>query len=290
MNKHAYLIMAYRIETINVLLEQLDYELNDIYLHIDKKNKNVDYAQLGKNIHKSKLFIFQEYDVSWGDISQTMCQIFLLGKAYQSEYSYYHLLSETDFPLKSNKAIYNFFEKNGSNFVHFESRELPSYKKEWVDYYYLFQKNNRHSRILTFMEKINIKIQKIVNIHRILDNEKYSCGANWFSINKKLAGIVLKNKANIYKRYKNTRSSDEIYLQTLIINNQDLCNSLFYKKYDNNYLACQRYIDWSRGKPYVFSEKDFDELVSTDMCFARKMNLNDNIRIMIKNHIQKEEI
>lgn len=38
--KHAYLILAHSCdETFNVLLTLLDYEDNDIYIHMDKKNE-----------------------------------------------------------------------------------------------------------------------------------------------------------------------------------------------------------------------------------------------------------
>ena len=38
--KHAYLIMAHhRFDVLKMLLTDLDYKDNDIYLHIDKKQK-----------------------------------------------------------------------------------------------------------------------------------------------------------------------------------------------------------------------------------------------------------
>ena len=45
--------------------------------------------------------------------------------------------------------------------------------------------------------------------------------------------------------------------------------SPFRNKIVNNSL---RYIDWKRGNPYVFTEKDYDELSKTDKLFARKFD------------------
>lgn len=276
-NKHAILIMAYKPKEVEYLLKQLDYELFDIYIHIDKKI-NFNIKQLYNCVKKSKIYIYSKYKIYWADFSQTKCQIFLLEEAFNKHlYSYYHLLSESDFPLKSNENLYNYFEKKGKNFIHFESRELSNEKKKFIDRYYLFQKYNRHSKIFTFLEEINLKIQKIIGINRLNSNLKYCCGANWFSIKNDVAWLVLKNKKNIYKMFSNTRSSDEFVLQTLIINS-NLIDTLYYKEFDNDYCACQRYIDWTRGKPYVFKEDDINELLNCNYCFVRKVNLDDNLR------------
>ena len=33
-----------------------------------------------------------------------------------------------------------------------------------------------------------------------------------------------------------------------------------------------RYIDWDRGKPYTFTEEDFDEVINSECMFARKFD------------------
>ena len=50
----------------------------------------------------------------------------------------------------------------------------------------------------------------------------------------------------------------------------------------------QRLIDWKRGNPYTWRKQDFDELVNSDLLFARKFDIVvDNqiincIRIAVK--------
>ena len=45
MIKHAYLIMAHKNEEqLALLLRMIDHEQNDIYLHLDKKFKDVNLA------------------------------------------------------------------------------------------------------------------------------------------------------------------------------------------------------------------------------------------------------
>lgn len=51
-------------------------------------------------------------DVRWGDISVVDAEFALFDEAYRrGEYSYYHLLSGVDMPLKTQNYIHRFFEK-----------------------------------------------------------------------------------------------------------------------------------------------------------------------------------
>ncbi len=64
--KHAYLIMAHNnFNQLKKLLELLDYEKNDIYIHIDKKSK-FDKSELVKDIKKSKVYFTERINVKWG--------------------------------------------------------------------------------------------------------------------------------------------------------------------------------------------------------------------------------
>ena len=62
-----------------------------------------------------------------------------------------------------------------------------------------------------------------------------------------------------------------MFLQT-ILSNSEFKDNLFYQKNDDNYIANMRYIDWNRGKPYVFREGDLEELKRAPHLFARKFD------------------
>lgn len=56
-------------------------------------------------------FIFHEIDVRWGDISLIQVEFFLFKTAYcKGNYSYYHLISGSDLPLKTQDEIHAFFD------------------------------------------------------------------------------------------------------------------------------------------------------------------------------------
>lgn len=289
MNKHAYLIMAYNdFYLLNILLKQIDSEKNDIYLHIDKKSKELNTEMFFNICKKSKLYIFKEYKIYWGDFSQTECELFLLRKANENmNYSYFHLLSGSDLLLKNSNEVYDFFEESKKEFIHFESKEMNKNKVEWINKFYIFQKFLRISRhkwinkCFKILEIFSIKLQRILKINRKSLYKQYLTGANWFSITNDLVKYILENEKSIQKQYNFTKSSDEIFLQTLVYNSK-FVNNLYNSNFDNDYSACMRYIDWNRGMPYVFMENDFEELIASNMLFARKITTSESGNLINK--------
>ena len=66
--KHAYLIIAHNNwKQLSLLLSVLDDERNDIYIHIDKKSKNVPIDSLRKSV-RNQNYIFIENLRYIGDI------------------------------------------------------------------------------------------------------------------------------------------------------------------------------------------------------------------------------
>ena len=58
MKKHAYLIIAHnQFALLKELLKSIDDERNDIYIHIDKKIKNIESIKLKKVCNYSNIVI-----------------------------------------------------------------------------------------------------------------------------------------------------------------------------------------------------------------------------------------
>lgn len=67
---HAYLIMAHCNQwQLEQLLRCLDYEDNDIYIHLDSKFKTVNIDGLKKICKKSRMYMTKRTDVRWGVVS-----------------------------------------------------------------------------------------------------------------------------------------------------------------------------------------------------------------------------
>lgn len=284
MEKHAYLIMAHQEwDLLRILLELIDDERNDIYLHIDKK-ANINKSELITHVKKSKVFFSDRINVMWGGVSQIKCELTLLKKSVPRKYEYYHLLSGQDLPIKSQDFIHDFFKKNkGMEFIRFNSESFNFFDR--VKYYHFFiNRTGRSNRLipktLRIMEKISLYIQKKLRIDRIKgEKQEFQKGTNWFSITHELANYVVENSDNILREYQYTLCCDEIFLQTLVLNSHFI-NNLYYSKFDNSTTAIMRLIDWERGNPYVFKKGDFEEIMNSNMLFARKFSLKEDAEIV----------
>lgn len=277
MNKHAYLIMAYnQWDILKKLLILLDDEKHDIYLHIDKKTHDMPH-DITSWTKESKVYVFQTINVMWADYSQIECELFLLEKARKNgDYSFFHLLSGVDLPIKPKAVIYNFFESNlNSNFVGIVPKEVY-YSVRRVKYYHLFTKVSfyRNCKLLKVADRCFEYLQKLFFIDRL--KGKKLCiidGWQWFSINKEFTDYVLGNKMLIKSTFKNTIASDELVFQTMAYNSE-FRKTLF----DENDLkkGSMRCIDWERGKPYTWGNdsSDFEMLIKSECMFARKFDEN----------------
>lgn len=280
MKKHAYLIMAHNnFEQLKTELKLLDDVRNDIYIHVDKKAKKVNLNEIKNCVRKSKVYFARRHNVKWAGYSGIQCELELLKMATaKQKYQYYHLLSGMDLPLKNQDDIHHFFEQNeGKEFVSFDREMVQPYAKERIQYYYFFQNiygRNRKNPFLVFLfliDKVLIRLQKAMKVNRIKnENVELQKGANWFSITHSFAEYVLEKENWIKKVFQFSRSGDEIFLQTILI------NSDFRSKLYQNGLkdACLRKIDWGRGKPYIWRAKDYCELVNSNLLFARKFDEN----------------
>ena len=284
--KHAYLIMAHNEPYIlEKLLKLIDYPDNDIFLHIDKKAKDLKKEDITKWVSKSNLYFIPRMDLRWGTNSLINCTLNLLELAVNHKsYAYYHLISGVDLPLNTQKEMHKFFDKNmGKEFIHFYRHDgIDERRLERVKYYHLFNKNLRSkSKIKRFISNKlyynTLKIEKLLKINRVKD-KKYMFGANWFSITDELANYIISKKKEIEKEYKHTSCCDELFIQTIVYNS-NFYDKLYLKK-DDDYKASMRCIDWERGEPYTFREEDFKMLMDSKMFFARKFSSTTDKKII----------
>ena len=271
MKKDAYLIMSHKIDmTLLTLLRMLDSPMNDIYIHMDKKCKVQNINESIPKLIYSNIIFTERTSVAWGGFSQINAELILIKEATKNNsYRYYHLISGEDLPLKTAEYIYNFFDKNkGKHYIRFSKKFEGGYR---VRYWYLFQECiGRKRNCYWLINKILIILQKVVGVNRNKDVTFFK-GTNWFSITDDLARYVLSQEDWIKKTFKYTFMCDEVFLHT-IVQNSHFKDTLFYNKPDNSLKSIMRVIDWERGKPYIFRSEDYEDLVASDMLFARKFD------------------
>lgn len=281
MNKQAILIMAHNnLWILKKLIMTLDSEYFDIFVHIDVKS-NIKKSDIENLCIKSKICVYKEIDIRWAHYSQIECELLLLKNALNfGNYSYYHLISGVDFPIKKNSELYFYFKNNDKEYVHYESSNLSPMK---INYYHKYNLNMKNYRKNTFNKIINkacLAIQQIFCV-KINKDIKFCTGANWFSITHDCAKYIVSKEEEIKKIYKYSRSGDESFIQTIIFNSK-FKERLYNMNFNDDYDSCKRLIDWNRGNPYIFKTEDYNELVSSSCYFARKFDEKVDKKIIEK--------
>ena len=277
-SKHAYLIIAHnQPRLLQLQVDALDDCRNDIYIHFDKKSD----INTAPKTQKAGLFIVNDrISVYWGDYSQVQTELILFETAYSNQsdylnYSYYHLLSGVDYPLKSQDYIHEFCKTVGEKeFIGFYQGDDSNLRRK-VGLYHLFPTHFSKERRITFMSLLRaafIRVQLLCGIKRNSDLELKK-GTNWCSVTNSFVRFLLENKNAIKRRFRWTFCPDEVYKHTLCWN-----SSFRDKIFDptDEAIGCMREINWvitSKGS-YLpsFSMSDYPRLVNSPAFFARKFD------------------
>lgn len=297
MARHAYLIMAHKqFYILEKLLLLIDDARNDIFIHVDKKVDNFEFEHYKNIVKHSDVIFIDRMDVRWADMTQVECTIKLLEKAQnycmeknKTKYKYYHFISGSDLPLKTQNYIHEFLDNKDIEFVHFAPEKDRKNMMFRYKYRCFFTKHLRDGgiyRIYNLINKIGLLIQKVLKLDKTKNEKiKIMFGANWFTITDDFAKYILSKKSWILDRFKYSISGDEEVVQTLIYNNPKYYKKIFMKKEiqkNNDHIACMRKIDWNRGKPYVWTIDDFQELMQSKCLFARKFDIEKDKVIVDK--------
>jgi len=277
--RHAYLIMAHgNFPILEKQLRFLDSENADFFIHIDAKVRSFDFERFIAIPRRSRVTFVDRVRVSWGHYSQVECELILLKAALRGKYDYYHLLSGVDVPLKTRAQIEEYFTRApGVNYLHCQHAAPGRWVTDRLRYYYPLQRLNIQNRaVRTALRRVCMFAQSAVGVDRI---KKYNPdtviqkGANWFSITHALAEYAVSQEEWIQNTFHSGFCCDEIFLQTLVMNSA-FRETLSPQTFSTDHRPCLRYIDWNRGKPYTFTDGDFDELANTgaDYLFARKFD------------------
>lgn len=267
---HAYLIIAHNeFEVLQKLLQALDDKRNDIYVHIDKKVKTLPTL----TVTQSRLYLLDKrVDVRWGTVSQIKAEYRLMEEAYRrGGYDYYHIISGTHYPLKSQDELHAYFDGlcGKSLLQPMESNDYQIDLK--LRRYNSFVGGFHHpiswiSRTSQFVWKALIRIQKICHI-RQNKNRQYIQASNWASLSEEAVHYLLENKKVIVHDYRYSFCGDEFFVPTeLAIGNMG--HELFFS---SNML----YQQLGRAQTSYFTMADYEEIMTSNCLFARKFSGQD---------------
>lgn len=274
-NKIAILILAHHNpEQLTLLIDHLQPDF-DIYVQIDKKSR-LKIEELPQYFN---VFYFKEIKVYWGDVSQVYNMKFIFHEAYNKGYERYCLISGDDFPIKSNAYIIDFFNKHKNN-IFMYANALPiltwgfNYGFDRLDRYWFMKFNNR--TFVKYLGRVTLIIQRILTIKLKRFPLKYYAGSNWINLTHESLEYIfnfLKNQPEFLNKLKYSRATDEIWVQSIIM------NSYLKDKVINDDL---RYIDWETGPEYpkVLNLDDLEAIKKSEALFARKFKLSKHSKII----------
>lgn len=286
-NRHAYLIICHNnFEQLCLLLELLDHERNDIYIHVDKKVKEPPFDMLRAAVKSSGLEFVRRVDVAWGGYSMIQAEMALFEAAAPKAYAYCHLISGVDMPLKTQDEILSFFDSLGRRECVSFSFTQPALER--VRYYYPVQELASRKKGLVFkllrgFQRLFVKLQQMLGVNRVKGQEQsFVKGSQWVDISSEFAAWILSRRAWVEKVFKNSYCADELFVQSMVLQSP-------FK--DRIYYDVLRFIDWERGMPYTFTAEDYELLTNSDMLFARKLDSNVDKEIVqrIYKHVKARQ-
>lgn len=290
MNKHAYLIMAHsQFDLLKKIIQALDFEGHDIYVHIDKKVKELPDTEAFYDCVSASVLYFtkKRINVQWGGFSQIRAELLLMKECCKKKYSYVHLISGADLPLKPAYKIYDFFENSGGkNFLDVSGSD--NWSVEMTQWYTVFNENKYHSSLLASIREKFLWLQKKAHYQRsTYKQENIVKGSQWFSLTQNTIKYILENKKRIWKTFLFTYAPDEMFIPTILYGTEYY--KLVSEKYHN-----MRYIEWD-GKsrsPKIFTISDFEAIMSSEALFARKFSADIDSEIIervLQTVIQNED-
>lgn len=266
--KHAYLILAHgNWELLKLLISAIDDERNDIFVHIDSKVKvlpDLSTAKAGLNVLRNRVKVY------WGDVSVVEAEYALFEAAFsKGGYSYYHVLSGSDLPIKSQDYIHHFCDENqGREFIGYTFTGMSPETVRKAQRWHLFPHSFRRR---SPFRAISLRFQEAFGMYRNRDTV-FQKGSQWVSITPELVSLVLSRKGWALKTFSHTFCADEIFVQTICWNSP-LRKNIHNTEADA--AGCLRAIGWRNGCLYDWSAEDLQTLKESEALFARKFNLKD---------------
>ncbi|MBP5612227.1 MAG: glycosyl transferase [Bacteroidales bacterium] len=268
--RHAYLIMAHAdFALLRTLVSALDDADHDIYVHIDRKVKELPELHAGH----AALEVFQEVDVRWGDLSVVEAEYALFGRALQhGGYAYYHLLSGSDLPIKPVHQIKRFFADHaGTDFVDVypcPAKELDRHFRRYHLFPDRFKSGGLASLAVRAVRAFFLRLQMLTGWRRNRDID-FRKGSQWLSLTEPTLREVMGAHDWVRQIFHHTFCPDEVFVQTIC------ARSLRARRLisDDGWGTWHyRYIDWSGHHVHTLTQADAGRLRDSDALFARKFS------------------
>lgn len=269
------MIMAHdRPDHLARLINRLDGDWLDVFIHVDAKVPLEPFrAAIREDGRVRFLDRHERIAVNWGGFSSVEATLLMLRAALNDPggFDRFCLLSGSDFPIASAKAIHDGFASN---------REFIRIDRRLDD-----ADDNSHCAYVRYAHFADGpgRDRKPKQRRRVYDKISLYHGSQWWALTEACVSHILEyveRNPDYAAFHRNTLLSDEIFFHSIVKSSPfaALVSHDFEKASDlQAYFAFNEhgchYIDWnSRGVrlPKVLDEGDFDRLIGSSALFARK--------------------
>lgn len=267
--RHAYLIISHNeFEVLKRLVAALDDVRNDIYVHIDKKVKVPPELET----KKSRLYVLDNrIDVRWGHYSQIVTEMLLFETALKNgPYEYYHLISGTHLPLKSQDEIHSFYGAMQGKNLFSNLWETNHHYQEILKVHRvnLFLRNYSSpvkikAVVSQWLWKAFIAIQRVIGI-TVNDDVRFYWANNWCSLTESAIEYLVKEKEVIRRRYRWSFCGDEFFVPTELMKSELASTVVSSEKLLYGVIG--------RSNASVLAMDDFEGMISSGCLFGRKFS------------------
>lgn len=274
--KHAYLVIAHTDKgALARLLEGVDDSRNDVFVHLDSRWA-VEGGDFSSCVEESGISFVRRIHPAWGGSRLIRVELELLRAATSSgRYSYYHLLSGQDYPVKSQDYIHDYFQDDGTT-CYLQASDEPvgeraasRFRMRYEQYHLLQDALIGKSRnAWKYLEFSFCHLQRLVGVRRFKGVQVRSAW-QWFSLPDWAARYLAQHAGEIARRWRYTYCCDELFIPT------ELILAGFESEID--FLTRTRYAVWEwqgfrDSSPKVLTEDDAAALGGADVLFARKFS------------------
>lgn len=277
--KIAFLILAHNDPAhLKRLINALDDPAFDCYIHVDAKS-DIDVFDFDsyRLQHSGMTVLKNRRKVFWADYSVSLATMDLFAAAYQKhpDYCRYVVLSGSDYPIKSNREIYDRLTKDHTEFIC--DMENPDDRKTK---YYHFMRHN--GSLLTKARLILGEKIKLVRNRRPLTLGGKPCKVHfspqWIALTDEAVGYLLDiyraDRKSIDAFFKYSYASDELMFATLLFSDKRFKEQASIHAPSSgvhyNELPPIHLIDYE-PTVRVFTDDDRSLVLGSDKLFCRKL-------------------
>lgn len=298
--KIAVLILAHKNkEQLERLLSALQHHNIDIFVHLDRKS-----SIQSSDIHVPNVFFTKKrHDVGLFEFSMVDAEMELIQTARShGHYDYYILMSGQCYPIKRIDNIYDYLcKKYPEPFIEIVAPTEHNYvRKNFAHVYvmkrfklktYAFLKKHfsyKAYRVLRyvpggFVFAVSLIKELFVRSPKTrLDRINYPtyCGSQWWILPDRIIDRTIEFYQNKHfcKIVYDTFSCDETFFQTAIMAEKER-NGIVVDD-QGNYMNRRWFYIFGEGHPFTLTQKDYDQIISSEMLFARKFDTDIDARIL----------